>query len=624
MLYLSEWVDGKQVKRSVEKPRFSAEADIIVCGLGTAGSLVALFAAENGLSVLGVEAFTSVGGMHAAGGVQHHYFGFPGGRYETMELAVEEFAQRYTCTRSEGRKLCMEQALISQGVTLMYEARACGVYLEDHRVVGLQVLTNDGIVSCAAKIVMDCTAEACVAVMAGCQTEAGRYVDGQMQPYSIVSLVQNGETYGYTNVDYGRVNPYDPVDYSRSILFSRGYEITEGHKGKTPIAQTPMIGIREGRRIVPEEGVTLPDLFAGKKTRTPMFYAYADLDKHGWDIAYDGQVLGDWAIGSNLGAYNVTVAVPYQAILPKGYEGLLVPCRALGVDRDIASCVRMIPDMKKLAEAAADWASLAIGQSLSLREVPYRQLKAGLEESGCLNRSYDCDYRVDGKWDWDKGVLQKKDVHWITDPAKLEEILKTDKPGEAIWSAGILGEKAISQLKKLLTSEEENTRKHAAFALAMTGSGAGLPILREMVRSRDGVMLKDCRKNNNLRGCMAIYWLGRLGDGQIARELMDLICDPEELQKPVYHDSKVKTTRYDISDFEGIYFQFITQTVMALIRIGDANPSLRREIATAFSDAFAGEGFYYRITKRPPLSSEGNMVLQTKSIALAASKKWGF
>ena len=87
-----------------------------------------------------------------------------------------------------------------------------------------------------------------------------------------------------------------------------------------------------------------------------MFYSYSDLDKHGWDIAFDGETLGDWAIGANLGAYNVTVAVPYKAILPKDYDGILVPCRALGVDRDISSCVRMNLDMKKVAEAAAEGA----------------------------------------------------------------------------------------------------------------------------------------------------------------------------------------------------------------------------------------------------------------------------
>ena len=63
--------------------------DVIVCGLGTAGTFAALFCAENGLSVLGIETFTCVGGTHTAGGVNGHYFGCPGGRYEQLDKEIE-------------------------------------------------------------------------------------------------------------------------------------------------------------------------------------------------------------------------------------------------------------------------------------------------------------------------------------------------------------------------------------------------------------------------------------------------------------------------------------------------------------------------------------------------------
>ena len=55
-----------------------------------------------------------------------------------------------------------------------------------------------------------------------------------------------------------------------------------------------------------------------KFTETPVYYSYADLDKHGWDVAFDGEALGDWAIGANIGAYNVTIPISYKTIIPKG------------------------------------------------------------------------------------------------------------------------------------------------------------------------------------------------------------------------------------------------------------------------------------------------------------------
>ena len=622
MIYLSQIIDGKQTLQKVSMPEFSLTADVIVCGLGTAGSLAAAFCAENGLTVIGIEQFSCVGGTHTAGGVQGHYFGFPGGRYLPIDETVREFAARYTCTNAEARKLTLEQMLLQQGVRLCYNTTVCGVYLQDNTVIGIQALSDAGITDMKCRILMDCTADAYAAVTAGCETVQGRAIDGQMQPYSIVSMYQNGEKYGYTNVDYGRVDPCDPEAFSKAIVFARSYNITEGHTGKTAIAQMPLIGLREGRRIIPEETVTLPKLFAGKKTETPMFYAYADLDKHGWDIAFDGEDLGDWAIGANLGAYNVTVAVPYRCILPKGFENILVPCRALGVDRDIASCVRMIPDMKKLAECAAQWATLAVHKDCPLRDVPYPLLKEKLEASGCLQKIYPSDYRIDGKKDWDGSPLTPRDVQWCKDPGMLADILATDKPGQAIWSVRYMGDSAVAPLEALLESSNENLRKHAAFALSMLGNHTGSDILRDMVATRDDFLLKDSRKNNNLRGCVAIYWLGRLGDRQAAPELLSLICDPEEIHRSIYCRDDLKTTRYDISDFQGVYFQFVTQAVMALIRIGDAHKDLQPEIAAGFCAAFTGDGYYHRITGRPKESSEGSMVLGIRQIALAAADRW--
>lgn len=621
-MILSEIRNGKRETTSLSEIQFEKEYDVIVCGVGTAGVLAALFAAEDGLSVLGIEPLTCTGGTHAVGGISRAYFGCPGGRYLPIDKKIADFREKYCFHRAEAVKLVQEEALWEQGVEILYETSVVGVYSEGNTIVGVRVAKGSELHDFKAKIVMDCTAEAVVAHMAGCATEYGRRSDGQTQPYSMVSLVWNGKKYTGTNVDFGRVNQLDDWALSEATVFSRAAEMKEERQDKQFISHRALIGIREGRRIIAEEGVSVEDLFAGKQTATPMFYSYADLDKHGWDIAFDGEALGDWAIGANLGAYNVTVAVPYRALLPKGFDGILVPCRALGVDRDISSCVRMLPDMKKAAEAAVSWASIAIRENLPLREVPYERLREKLVESGCLNEKHNRGVRIDGRTDWDGSLLVSEDVHFITDPAKLEDGLKTEKPGQAIWAAKQIGEKAVPFLESLLASQDENTAKHAAFALAHLGQASAKPILRAMVEKRDGLMLKDCRKHNNLRGNMAIYWLGRLADEEITDTLIDLICNENEVLRPVYH-SEMMTTRYKLQNFNDVYFHFMSGSVMALIRIGDAHEALRGRIAAAFQKAFSDEGYYNRITQKPKKSSEGNMVLAMEKIALSATKKWG-
>jgi len=621
MMYLAEIKEGIQHSAAVANLEFEKTYDVIVCGLGTAGAFAALFSAENGMSVLGIEAFTCAGGIHTAGGVEGHYFGHPGGLYEMLDKRVADFTQKRSCTMDEGRKLITEAALTEQGVEIVYESVVVGVYLDENRVIGVKAALPDGLHNFGVKVLMDCTAEASVAYMAGCATEYGRALDGQTQPYSMVSMVYNGTRYHPTNVDFGRVNQLDDWALSEAIIFSRAYEMPEDRQDKKFVAHKALIGLREGRRIIAEEGYSVRQLFAETQTESPMYYSYADLDKHGWDIAFDGETLGDWAIGANLGAYNVTVAVPYKTILPKDFEGILVPCRALGVDRDIASCVRMIPDMKKIAETAAQWATLAIKGNCSLREVPYSQLRDLLLQSGCLNPDHNWGYRVDGVRNWDGSPLIKEEVRFITDPQLLEARLKTDKPGQAIWAAKRIGNNAIPALQVLLRSTDENTQKHAAFALAILENRDCLPVLRTMAETRDGFMLKDCRKHNQLRGCMAIYWLGRLADKACTDTLIQLLCDKEEFCKPVYQ-TRLQTTRYQLQNFNDVYFQFLSQTVMALIRIGDAHEHLRREISKAFDTAFATKEYYAHITNRPEKSSEGNMVLAIRNAAFLSAQRW--
>ena len=108
-MVLSEIRNGKRITASVSGMEFEKEYDVIVCGLGTAGAVAALFSAEDGLSVLGVEQFTCTGGTHTAGGISHPYFGCPGGRYLAFDEKVDAFSEKYCATRAEAGKLVKEE-----------------------------------------------------------------------------------------------------------------------------------------------------------------------------------------------------------------------------------------------------------------------------------------------------------------------------------------------------------------------------------------------------------------------------------------------------------------------------------------------------------------------------------
>ncbi len=620
---ISEVRNGAVVKTEVGSIAFDAAYDVIVSGLGTAGCFAAAFSAENGLKVLGIENFNCVGGTMTIGGIQTHYFGCAGGRYVAINEKVIAYNKLHTRNRLESNKIVMEEHILKSGAEILYESSIIGVYMEDNKVVGVKAATPDGIRNFASKVLMDCTGDAYTAHMAGCKTEYGRKLDGLTQPYSMISTSRDGVHVRASNCDFGRVDQRDDKALSEALIFSRAYEMREERGGRKFMIHMPLIGVREGRRIISEQTVTVDGLFADDKTSQPAFYSYADLDKHGWDIAFDGPSLGDWSIGANLGAYNVTVPVPYKIVVPVEIDGIIVPCRALGVDRDIASCVRMMPDMKKVAELGADLAMFAVKNNCELREVEYEPLRDRMLASGNLDHSFDRGYRIDGWKNWDGNPLVKEDVTFMDDPTKLEARLATLQPGQAIWSAKRMGTKANETLKPLLKSADENTRKHAAFALAITGDDSGIEVLREMANARDPQMLHDCRKHNQQRGCMAIYFLGRLGDTECIDTLIDIFSNPEELSRPAYGTEFAMGTRYKVVGFNNEYFQFVSNAVIALIRIGDAHPEVREKAVKAFKAAFEDDTYYNRITNRPKMSSEGGMAINIKNVAYAAIERWG-
>lgn len=617
-MLLSELWEGAVVQTPAADVPFEAAFDVIVCGLGNSGALAALFAAENGLSVLGIENLGAAGGTITLGGIPFHYFGCPGGRADAVEEARDDFGRRYDCEMAESGRFVLEEKLLAQGVEVLYNTRLCGIYLQDKTVKGVRVLTPEGIRTFGCRVLMDCTGDGFAAVMAGCESSFGRERDGLGQPYSRVCWVRRGEEVFTANMDFGRVDPLDDLALTQALVFSGAYSPVDLSKFGRLMRKMPLIGIREGRHILSEEQMCVADVFAGKRTGEPAFYTYSDLDKHGWDKPLEGDLFADWAVGANLNAYNMSFPVPWKSIIPKGFDGLLVPCRALGADRDVAGSVRMIPDMNKLAETAADVALLAIRHDCRLLQIPYAELEKRLRASGCLDEAHDKGLWVDGKVNWRGQPLTPEKVDFYTDPQQLEARLATLQPGLAIWSARRMGAAARPVLCGLLTSPEENTRKHAALALASMGDAAALPQLREMAAQRDAVMLQDCRKYNQHRGPMAIYHLGRLADAQSVDLLLDVLCSETEAERPIYAPSPI----YPWQDFRVLLFMFICNATAALVRIGDACPGQRAKIAAGFEAAFADGRYYARLTDRPQLSSEGGMAANLAAVAFAAARRW--
>ena len=402
--------------------------DLIVAGLGTAGVYAALTAAKQGLRVLGIEKLNCCGGTGTAGDVHGYYFGTPGGIYEELDEKVREMESvgymPVVGLNPEAKKYVCEQALIDSKVEIHYESRVTGVLMEENTVCGIQWIENGEEKTALAKITLDCTGESGICDTIGCRMERGRAFDGQVQPYSVVQPeIVNGLVEFYHYLDCGYMDALDAGQYAKACVDAAcllHYNL-EDYRTRRVLGISILLGLREGRRIVGEETVELQDYLEDRMTDHPAFYAYSNLDNHGRDLAFESEGLQDWLVASSLWGINISVPVSLGCCIPKGYEGILAAGRNISIGHDIASCVRQRRDMQKCGEAVGCAAALAIRKGISVREVPYEELKKQLLATGCLKKTDDS-----GIWDIEEGRWHR--TAWLNEAGDIYQGLKPTGP----------------------------------------------------------------------------------------------------------------------------------------------------------------------------------------------------
>lgn len=596
-MMISERVNDTVKQRSAPFDETVHEFDVIVVGLGTAGAIAAIAAAEQGLRVLGLERMTAMGGTGTVGAVIGYYFGNKGGLFEEIDQEVQRLGALADYTKAAGvsaelKKWALERRVEAAGVTFRYDTTVIGVYMDGNKVEGVRWIGPHGIDSAKSSVVIDCTGEAEVSAMAGAAYRKGREIDGKMQPFSNALVYIENDVVRTFYTDSGYVNAADREGLSREVIQSacRWTHQPDRFTDKRKFVKfAPLLGIREGRFIAGEQDVTFADFISGKLYAEPIFYAYSNLDNHGKDIAFESELQQDWTVAAGLWGLNFSVPVPLGALIPKGLDGLLVAGRAMAVDHDMATCIRMKRDMQKCGEAAGLAASLAIKHGVPLRKVPYEELKSLLTATGCLQESNHVGFRYG---------IPSQDHHpsmsnWLSEAADIYDGLTSEKPGIAIWSARNLGDVIRPYLKQWVLQEDDpHLSRHSAFALALLGDQEAIPVLRAMVRERDSFFPKTSRKYNQARGYTSIYLLGKMRDEGIVDELLAILDSREDF-------SNLSTDAEFINHDDEYFFQYFTFSLAALFRIAERYPVHRAAVEKTLSPIVFDPSFSLQVTMKP-------------------------
>ena len=331
-------------------------------------------------------------------------------------------------------KLVALDLLDEAGVQLLFHAFASGI-IGDGAVEGVVFETKSGPLAIKAKVTIDCTGDADIAVQAGTPTEVGR-ADGLVQPMTLMfrmaefqraafeayvkqhpqewrgvhglwDLVRKATAAGelklpredilffatphegevsVNSTRVTRVLGTDVWDLSYAEWMSRRQmrQIAEFLKQYVPgfeksyVMQSGVnVGVRETRRIIGDYQLTVDDVLSARKFDDAIARGAYPVDIH--NPTGTGTVLKRLPPGE---AYDI----PLRCLMPQNAEGLIVAGRCISGTHEAHSSYRVMPIVMATGQAAGVTAALAARRGIGPRETSVREVQHELVRQGASLR----------------------------------------------------------------------------------------------------------------------------------------------------------------------------------------------------------------------------------------------
>jgi len=331
-------------------------------------------------------------------------------------------------------KIVALDLLDEAGVQLLFHAFASGI-IGEKRVEGVVFETKSGPLAIRAKVTIDCTGDADIAVQAGTPTEVGR-LDGLVQPMTLMfrmaefhraafeayvkqhpqewrgvhglwDLVRKATAAGelklpredilffatphegevsVNSTRVTRVLGTDVWDLSYAEWMSRRQmrQIAEFLKQYVPgfeksyVMQSGVnVGVRETRRIVGDYQLTVDDVLSARKFDDAIARGAYPVDIH--NPTGTGTVLKRLPPGE---AYDI----PLRCLMPQNAQGLIVAGRCISGTHEAHSSYRVMPIVMATGQAAGVIAAIAARRGAQPREVGVREIQHELVRQGASLR----------------------------------------------------------------------------------------------------------------------------------------------------------------------------------------------------------------------------------------------
>jgi hypothetical protein len=277
---------------------------------------------------------------------------------------------------------------------VLYHSTACDVEVKDGRVVAVVIANKDGLTRVEAKQVIDCTGDGDIAHWAGCPTIRSTPMMPLTMHFRIGNVVPVAETqnaakkalieaqkegrlpnfYGpglifafakdecYVHATRVPADATDAADFTRAEMQGRkdAWTIFNEWKTKVPgfensyyIMSGPYIGVRDTRRIVGQDTLTLEDLQKTTRHDDAIATGCWFLDIHPPETTLDKPFTGS---GFQPKPYDIS----YRTLIPQKVSNLLVAGRCHSASSEASASSRVTVTAMALGEAAGTASALAM------------------------------------------------------------------------------------------------------------------------------------------------------------------------------------------------------------------------------------------------------------------------
>ena len=364
------------------------QADVMVVGGGTAGTIAALQAARAGARTLIVERGTQLGGTTTTGGVA-----FPGlfdawGKqiiagigWELVKESVELDGGTLPDFSKVPTRHWMNQVKVNQFLYSILAEEKCeqaGVQIAYYEFPqAITRTTNGWQVDCVGfgtrrrvlcKQIIDCTGGAEVVGM----LNLPRLREQETQPGSL--LFSLGEPY-----QAGRSGVIDALYIHGAESTNAGTVTAANLKGRKDLLAKvrssrkrllhlqPEASFRESYRIQGETVITVDDYTSGRVFNDAVCYAFYPVDLH-TKSGVKPQPLASGKVPT----------IPLSALVPKGSRNIIVAGRCVSSDRLANSGLRVQASCMAMGQAAGAAAALAAKMNTTPLEVPLKDIRGTL------------------------------------------------------------------------------------------------------------------------------------------------------------------------------------------------------------------------------------------------------